>query len=760
MTATPARRYASSTRRLCLAGLFVLLALLHDSRVASQGAQTIGGYQLMSETLLTRNISFVVYRATLTNAGPALARATATATSHLSNVVMLDNTLSFGPVAAGGAVLSSDSFLFLRTTRQPIDWSGITWAISATPNHPPVANAGADLTAVLGQTARLDGSGSSDPDGNALTYAWSLVSRPAGSVATLSNPTAVRPTFVVDQPGSYVARLIVSDGFASSLADTVTVATLNSPPVANAGPDQTALVTQTVTLNGSGSSDVDGNPLTFAWSFASRPSGSVAALSNPAAVAPSFVVDRPGTYVIQLVVNDGRINSPADTVSITTRNSPPVANAGPDQSAFAGATVTLDGSGSTDVDGDPLTYAWALTTVPTASATVLNNSTAVRPTFQVDRPGTYVAQLIVSDGTALSVADTVTITTQNSRPVANAGPDQSARTGRLILLDGTGSSDADGDPLRFRWSFTSVPPGSAAALFGADTAGPSFVVDRFGTYIVQLIVDDGLIDSTPDTVTITTTNSAPTANAGPDQLNVPVGTLVTLTGIQSSDPDNQPLSYSWSLLTQPAGSSAALGGGTTALPTFTPDVAGDYVAQLIVNDGSVDSAPDTVLISANSPPIADAGPDQQVVVGATVHLDGSLSRDPDGNPIAFFWDFTSTPAGSAAVLQDTATASPSLVADVAGDFVVRLTVTDSNGAAATDSVTVTVSPPLTSRSNRDAQSRRCERVRGCHSDVHRGGLRQSRAGGAVAVQRRWRRDVHGRWRRHIVDAECRHRSVG
>ena len=486
----------------------------------------------------------------------------------------------------------------------------------------------------------------------------------------------------------------VNDGFASA-ADTVTVTTANSAPVANAGPDQTALVTQTVTLNASGSSDVDGNTLTFAWSFVSRPSGSAAVLTNPTSVTPTFPVDAPGTYVVALVVNDGALNSAPDTVSITTLNSPPVANAGPDQTVFVESTATLDGSASTDIDGNLITFAWSLTSVPAGSTASLSNPTVVRPTFAVDRPGTYVAQLIVNDGVASSAADTVTITTLNSRPVANAGPDQSARTGQLIPMDGFASSDVDGDPLTFRWSFTSVPPGSTATLIGANSAGASFVLDIFGTYIVQLIVNDGVVDSEPDTVTITTTNSAPAANAGSDQFGVSVGTTVTLNATQSNDPDNQPLTYSWSLISRPAGSGAALNGSTTALPTFTPDVAGDYVAQLIVNDGFVDSAPDTVLITANTPPIANAGPDQQVTVGSIVHLDGGASLDPDGNPIFFLWDFTTVPPGSSASLQNATTAAPSFAADVTGDFVAQLTVTDSFGAASTDPVTITVSPAAT-----------------------------------------------------------------
>ena len=94
----------------------------------------------------------------------------------------------------------------------------------------------------------------------------------------------------------------------------------SSAPVANAGPDQTVAVGAMVTLNGSGSTDPS-NPLTFAWTLLSRPAGSVAALSNSTAVQPTFVADRAGSYVAQLIVNNGTENSAPDTVIINTSNS-------------------------------------------------------------------------------------------------------------------------------------------------------------------------------------------------------------------------------------------------------------------------------------------------------------------------------------------------------------------------------------------------------------------------------------------------------
>src|SRR5205823_2955371 len=102
-----------------------------------------------------------------------------------------------------------------------------------------------------------------------------------------------------------------------------------------------------------------------------------------------------------------------------------------------------------------------------------------------------------------SLPDTVTISTENSRPVANAGPDQTVNVGAVVQLDGSGSFDADGDALTFKWSFTSRPLGSTAVLSNPNITNPTFVADVPGNYVAQLIVNDGFLDSLPDTVVIT-----------------------------------------------------------------------------------------------------------------------------------------------------------------------------------------------------------------------------------------------------------------
>ena len=187
----------------------------------------------------------------------------------------------------------------------------------------------------------------------------------------------------------------------------------NSPPVANAGSNQSIHAGSLVILNGTGSYD-DNTPtasLGYLWTFASKPTGSVAALVNAATATPSFTADLPGTYSIQLVVIDaaGLQSAPA-YVMISSANMVPTANAGPNQLAVVGQTAQLDGSASTDPEGDPITFFWQIASAPTGSVAALSSQSGPSPYLQPDVPGTFTVRLVVSDRFGQSAPATVDIT--------------------------------------------------------------------------------------------------------------------------------------------------------------------------------------------------------------------------------------------------------------------------------------------------------------------------------------------------------------
>ena len=123
-----------------------------------------------------------------------------------------------------------------------------------------------------------------------------------------------------------------------------------------------------------------------------------------------------------------------------------------------------------------------------------------------------VKSVAVAIALALAVCGVLPALAENVVPVANAGPDQHDKAlGALITLDGSVSSDVNGDPLTYRWSLSS-PAGSAAVLANPTSVMPTFTVDRAGIYTAQLIVHDGTLSSAPDSVIITSVDATPTGN--------------------------------------------------------------------------------------------------------------------------------------------------------------------------------------------------------------------------------------------------------
>ncbi len=185
----------------------------------------------------------------------------------------------------------------------------------------------------------------------------------------------------------------------------------NEPPVANAGPDQTFTEDETVTLDGSGSSDPDGNPITFSWTQTSGPS---VTLSDPQNMAPTFTppdVSENTVLTFALVVHDWQLDSDPDEVNITITpvNHAPTANAGADQHLDEGSTVTLDASASSDPDGDTLEFSWNQTAGPVVA---LSDPNEVMPTFTAPDVEGYVDftfELTVSDSEFSSTDETTIV---------------------------------------------------------------------------------------------------------------------------------------------------------------------------------------------------------------------------------------------------------------------------------------------------------------------------------------------------------------
>ena len=630
-------------------------------------------------------------------------------TQTAGTTVTLSSTTATKPTfTAPSGVTSAETLTFSLTVTDPggLASAADTVTVTVTPkDRPPTAEAGADRTAHEGARVSLDGSASSDPDGDVLAFAWTQTTGPA---VTLTGADTATPRF--QAPSQLAAdtgltfRLTVTAG-GKTATDTVMVvvrAGANDAPTANAGPDQWVGEAAAVTLDGTGSRDPEGETLTWAWT---QTAGTNVTLSSATAASPTFTapsVTADETLTFSLTVTDARgLASAADTVTVTVRNGAPAAHAGPDQTVTEGATVTLDGSASRDPDNETLTYAWTQTA---GTNVTLSSATAASPTFtapsSLSADATLTFKLVVTDsGGVASAPDTVTVTVQtNTAPTADAGADQLVAEGATVTLDGTGSSDAESRTLTYAWAQTSGSP--SVMLGGAATASPRFTAPtglaQDAALVFTLTVTDGRGLTDTDTVTVTVTaasnNQAPTADAGADQ-TISEGLTVTLDGSASRDREGEALTYAWTQTGTPA---VTLSSATAVKPTFTaPAVAADTTLtfSLTVTAGGKTSAADTVTVTVkdNAAPVANAGPDQTVVEDQAVTLDGSASRDPDGQTLSYAW---TQPGGPPVNLSSTNVAKPTFTApDVLTTTVLTfsLTVTDPLGRASTaDTVQVAV----------------------------------------------------------------------
>ena len=464
----------------------------------------------------------------------------------------------------------------------------------------PVAVAGPDRTVARGTQVHLEAS-SGGGDG-AITYVWRLDATPPGSGAALTPATSPGPTFIADEPGVYVASLVVTDACATSAPDVTVIVVPNAAPVAVPGPDQSVDPGAEVMLDGGGSHDADGDLLAFTWTLAARPSGSAAALSGASTPTPGLAADVAGTYVALLVVWDGHAQSAPSAVTIHAGESSvpgcapaarPVANAGPDQTV-QGTYVYLNGGGSTSSRPAPLTYRWSLSSAPAGAAASIGSSSSSSTTLYADGAGVYVVTLVVNDGCQDSLADSVTITLPNQAPSGSISwYARNVPTGKRV--EGSAYAyDQNGDDVTYAWSLVSKPPGSVALLANPSTDRTSFVPDVDGDYVVSLVLSDGELSTTPATVTITASNTRPVAKAGTDR-TAALGASVALDGSASSDDNGTALTFAWTLASRPAGSAAALVSADTSLATFVPDVEGVYVARLVVSDGVLSAADDVTI---------------------------------------------------------------------------------------------------------------------------------------------------------------------
>lgn len=455
----------------------------------------------------------------------------------------------------------------------------------------------------------FDADGSSDPDGDQLTYEWDFGDGETGS--------GVRVTHAFASAGSYTARLAVQDptGRVNNRDVASERVTVNHVPSAQIAVPERGAVGESLAFDASASQDPDGRIVAYEWDFGD---GSLAA---GARVRHRY--DRPGRYQVRLIVQDNSasICQTASAEASVTINAAPVAKVVAGDRGSSGETLTFDGSGSVDTDGHLTSYEWDYRDGTTGRGPV------VRHAFR--EPGLYRVRLVVRDNSATSsaeAADSVAVRI-NARPIAVAGDDRHVAVGDAIVFDGRRSRDPDGEIVSYRWDF-----GDGT---GAETARAEHSYPTPGTYRARLSVRDNSA-TTSDTASAALSvlvNAPPVARAGGAQ-TVSAST-VTFDGSGSRDPDGRIVRYEWDF-----------GDGGTASGERVSHVyalPGNYRVVLSVTDDSgtrTATTRDTTTATINEFPIADMGWWRNVVApGERLTFDASRSVDPDGEITSYAWDF-------------------------------------------------------------------------------------------------------------------------
>jgi PKD repeat protein len=374
-----------------------------------------------------------------------------------------------------------------------------------------------------------------------------------------------------------------------------------------------------------------------------------------------------GDYKTWFMASDfGGQGVPIDFVNLTVDNDPPVADAGDDWTQVMSTTATFNGSASSDNVGIA-SYVWDFD--DDGSPVHLIGEVV---DHEFISPGMCVLTLTVTDGAGHESSDTVTVTVVDDiLPIANAGLDLSVPSGSTVTFDGGLSSD-NVDIVSYVWTFED----DGLQTLTGETVSHAF--NDIGEIIVTLNVTDAGGNYDTDQLVITVFDATdPVADAGPDQ-TVEAGDEVTFDGIGSSD-NVAVVSWVWTFVDD--GDDETLSGVS---PTYTFENSGVFVVTLTVEDAAGNSDEDTVTIRVNSPPVANAGSDFTVKVGATVIFDGSDSSD-DVLVENYTWTFIYDNE-----VQELYGVAPSFTFEAAGNYTVTLTVEDASGLTDTDTVVVNV----------------------------------------------------------------------
>jgi PKD repeat protein len=462
----------------------------------------------------------------------------------------------------------------------------------------------------------------------------------------------------------------------------------NQRPVAAAGGPYQVNEGGAVTLDGSGSRDPDGQIARYEWDF--NYDGNTFDVDATGRTVEGRYADGPARPTVALRVTDNQGASHTATTSVEVRNVAPSAEAGGPYTGRVGSAVRMAAAASdpSSADRAVLVYRWSFGDGTTAAGQEV--------THTFDAAGTYQVTLRVNDKDGGEATDTATVNVSAAPvpPTADIEGPQAGQAGEELAFDASGSSDPDGQIARYEWDF-----GDGATATGQQVRHTYAQAGRY-TLTLRVTDNDGQSDIATQTVDISPAapeNRPPTAAIqGPQQGQV--GQELTFSPEGSQDPDGRIVEYAWNFGDGTADvlvSGTREGGARVAHIYAGP---GTYTVTLRVTDdgGLTGRATQQVQVTPaapeNRPPTAAIQGPSQGQAGEELTFSPEGSQDPDGEIVEYAWDFGD---GSPIVVVGGAQngAQVTHTYDRAGNYTLRLRVTDDGGLTATASHPVQIDTP-------------------------------------------------------------------
>jgi hypothetical protein len=401
-------------------------------------------------------------------------------------------------------------------------------------------------------------------------------------------------------------------------------------------------------------------------------------------LTPSFVGRAAGRYQFEGTATCGGYQAPAAVLEATIRNLPPRADPGRLTVASAGGMVTLDARGSSDPNGDALSYEWN----QSLGAPIAGGAAGPLLPLRLRRAGYFQFELTARDAPGALDAREVPVLVLSDRaetPTAVVTTPLASVVGNQVVLDASGSIGPQG----LAWSWTQVD-GPPVTLAGAEEARATFAPQAAGKYAFEAVVSAGALRSPPARVEVyvAASNALPLAQVVAPPASVTTGEPVALDGSASAAAAGGTLGYRWRQVEGPA---AGLTDGDRPIAAVVPFQPGTYGFELLVTENGGVGLPAQVRFVASAPgagvPTATASGPGTAYTYSVVRLDGSRSRDPQGRAIRYRWTQI---AGPWVALDDPASGRPTFVPREAGVYSFELEVEEGATRSAPASVSVLV----------------------------------------------------------------------